>query len=233
MTSVQLIGKPAVLGRFQKLDCEAWALYQGKQFIVGGTGADTLGDWLHDLETSGSTATYVLRVYDSEDTPTSSTGNSDYIACINFKVVDIYEGGGIAGRNDRLMETIRGIQTEIKELRKPAESEEPEGETIGSVIMDWLQNPEKLGIVVGIARQIFGTVTPIPIAQPVQAIAGLTNPNTQVENSSEEGLQRIAKALDVLGECDPQLVVHLEKLAKLAKEEPVLFKSVIGKLDLL
>lgn len=242
MTGIQIIGVKPVIDRYEKLGCDAWALYQGKQFIVGGNSSDALSEWLKDFEASGSTAAYTLRVYDSDESPTSSTGNNDYIACFQFKVTDTYEGYGIAGHNNKLMERITGLENRIKELSKPDTDEDTEG-SIGAVVSDWLQNPEKLAVVFGIAKQIFsGGSGYLPSAQPaamqatpLQTISGMGTVQTKaVSASSPEGLERIAKALDILGEYDKDLVVHLEKLAKLAKDEPDLFKNVvISKLDLL
>jgi hypothetical protein len=49
----------------------------------------------------------------------------------------------------------------------------------------------------------------------------------------EDNVTRVSKALDILEKYDPQLVVHLEKLAKLASTDTLMFKAVISKLDAL
>lgn len=235
MTGVQLIGKKAVISRFEKLDCEAWALYQGKQFIVGGVGSDSLNDWLTDFEGSGSTATYTLRIYDCDIAPNSSQAMTEYVSCFQFKVTDQYEGYGIAGHSNRLNDRITSIETELKKLNRPPEDDENETGMIGAVISDWLTNPEKLAVIVGVVKQIFQggpVVQPAMVATaPLQTISGFRMNTETVSAASHEGLQRISVALDILGQCDPDIVVHLEKLAKLAQEEPLLFKGIISKLD--
>lgn len=230
MIGVQLIGKKAVIGRYEKLDCEAWALYQGKQFIAGGNGALELQDWLNDFEQSGSTAIYTMRVYDSEECPTSSTSTSNYIACVHFKVVDTYEGLGINGYSNKLTDRIGQIEDTLKKLSKPDDREDDEGSGIGAIVMDWLQNPEKLAVIFGIAKQVF-TGMPVTAPAPLQTISGFKMSSEKVSASSPEGLERIAKALDILGEHDPDLVAHLEQLAKLASTEPLLFKHLISKVN--
>lgn len=235
-TGVQLIGTKSVLARYDRLNCDAWALYQGKQFIVGGIGGDALSEWLQSFDQSGSTATYILRVYDCDEAPTSSTGNTDYVASLNFKVIDQYEGYGIAGHSNKLMDTIRGIQDEIKELKKPPTDDGEDEQTFQSVVMGWLEDPQKLNTVVGVARQILGFAAPaVTPALPQGQGIGSCEPGalSPVDAASEDGLTRISNALDILGKCDPDLVVHLEKLAKLAQTEPLIFKAVIGKLDTL
>jgi hypothetical protein len=237
MSSVQLIGRKPIISRYEKLDCEAWALYQGKQFMVGGVGSDSLSDWLTDLEQSQSTATYTLRVYDSNEAPTSSTGGSDYVASVNFKVLDTYEGYGIAGRGDRVMDRIKGLEDEIKKLNKPpADDDEDGGTSIGAIVSDWLENPEKLAVIVGIAKQLFtggaGSMPIVAAAQPIQSISGFNNMDTTaIRADSPEGLQRIAAALDILGKHDANLVLNLETLARLAETKPAIFENMLRMLS--
>ncbi len=227
MTGVQLIGRKAVVERYTKLNTDSWALYQGKQFIVGGVGGDQLDEWLADFEQTGSTATYTLRVYDTDQAPTSSTGNADYIACLNFKTVDAYEGYGIAGHDNKLMQRIKGLEDK---LEGKDDDDEPDTD-FNSIIMGWLENPEKLGMIAGAIRTLFGGVPMQPMGGlPMQAISGLEPQN---QTQMEDNVTRVSKALDILEKYDPQLVVHLEKLAKLASTDTLMFKAVISKLDAL
>jgi hypothetical protein len=228
LTGVQLIGRKAVVERYTKLNTDSWALYQGKQFIVGGVGGDQLDEWLADFEQTGSTATYTLRVYDTDQAPTSSTGNADYIACLNFKTVDAYEGYGIAGHDNKLMQRIKGLEDKLE--GKDDDDDEPDTD-FNSIIMGWLENPEKLGMIAGAIRTLFGGVPMQPMGGvPMQAIAGLEPQN---QTQMEDNVTRVSKALDILEKYDPQLVVHLEKLAKLASTDTLMFKAVISKLDAL
>jgi hypothetical protein len=228
LTGVQLIGRKAVIERFTKLGSESWALYQGKQFIVGGDSGHELDEWLADFEATESTATYTLRVYDSKEAPTSSSGNLDYIACLNFKVVDMYEGYGISGSSKDLRQRIKGLEEKLN----GKDDDEPEND-FNSIIMGWLNNPEKLGMVAGAIRTLFGGISGQPVGAlpaPVQTISGLEPQNATV---MEDNVTRVSKALDILEKYDPQLVVHLEKLAKLASTDTLMFKAVISKLDAL
>lgn len=236
MTGVQIIGKQAVVSRFEKLDGDSWAIYQGKQFIVGGQGSDDLFNWLDCFDKAGSTATYMLRVYDTDEPPTSATGNTDYIACISFKVVDQYDGQGIAGHNTKLMDRIGAIEKYIKEQGE--EKEEEEDPDLNSVIMGWLTDPAKLNQVAGAVRTMLGGVgtsqpdyqPAVPSAAPIQTISGVKSP---VVDGSNDPVARLAAALDKLEKKDPKIVEHLEKLAKLAESNPGLFNTVTSQLDLL
>lgn len=228
MTGVQIIGKDAVLSRFRKSDTDTWALFQGKQFIASGQGDEDLSDWLDDMLPAGSTATYTLRTYEGAP-PTSSGANSDYISSFNFKLVDMYEGAGIGGHNLKLMQRIDGLE------KKLAAQEEDDGdESLNDVLMGWLRDPEKLGMVVGAIRQFMGGPA-AAVASPVQAVSGFNvSHDAQGGNPpAEQKLERLAGALDKLEKSDPALVEHLEKLATLAQNDPLIFKGVISKLDAL
>lgn len=235
MTGVQLIGKKAVLTRFEKLECDSWALYQGKQFIVGGLGSDSLSDWLSDFEQAGSTATYMLRVYDCNEAPTSSNGNVDCLACVNFKITDSYDGYGIAGHSSKLTDRIAGIEEQLKKLNKPDFTDDADkGTSIGAIVSDWLENPEKLAVIAGIIRQFFPGAPPaVPVmapARPVQTISGFKMESEFINAASPEGLERMTKALDTLGQFDPNIVKNLEALAQLAKDQPALYAVAVDKL---
>jgi hypothetical protein len=239
MTGIQIIGRDAVLQRFEALNCDAWALYQGKQFIVGGTGSEDLDQWLTSFEASGTTATYLLRVYDCSEKPTSSTGNTDYVACMGFKLIDNYEGMGIAGHSNSLMQRLGAVEKQLKE--RDSDNEEDKTD-IGGIVMGYLEDPSKLAQIAGIVKMFVAGTAPLPAVAGVPAAApaavqgiGAVTPGADSApvTDDETKLQRLAASLDILGAKDPQICEHLEKLAKLAQDDPGLFKAVISKLDLL
>jgi hypothetical protein len=225
MTGVQLIGKEAVLTRFESFNTEPWALYQGRQFVVGGLGSDSLDGWLSDFKAAGSTATYTLRVYDSSELPTSATGSADYIAAVNFKLIDLYDGQGIGGHTTKLMERIGALEKELKDR----DNDDSDDNDLNSIIMGWLNDPVKLGHVASAFRQLTGATQPAGIsATPVQTIAGMGN-----VQDADTRVTRVAAALDVLEKKDDRLIEHLEKLAALSQSDYLLFKAIISKLDAL
>ncbi len=237
MTGVQLIGREQVLERFETFQAsthaDAWGLFQGKEFIAGGIGADSLDGWLTSFEATGSTATYKLRVYDADQPPISSTANNDYLACFTFKIVDQYQGMGIHGQNAKLIERIGALEKQIKD-----KDEDPGGEDIGDIVMGWLSDPVKLNQVAGAVRMMLGTGSSVggyveqsPTAVPqLQTVSGM-NPQAAVDQDTI--LDQVSGALDILGKKDKNLVKHLTKLAELAEKEPALFNAVISKLDAL
>lgn len=230
MIGVQLIGKDAVLSAFNKFDYEFWGLYEGKTPKIFGQGGDALAEWLELFSQSQSTATYTLRIYDTDALPTSQTGNLDYVASLNFKLVDLYEGHGIAGYNSKLAQRIEGLEKKLS-----AAEDDDDGEDLNDVLMGWLNNPEKLGMVVGAFRQLVGGGSPAPVVAgnvPQQTISGINTNNSTggITQDDETKLQRLSVALDKLEKKDPKLIEHLEKLATL---DTFIFNAVIQKLDAL
>lgn len=232
MTGVQLIGKDRVLSTFEGLNADAWALYQGKQFIVGGIGYESLDSWLTNFAAAGSTATYLLRVYDSDQQPTSSTGNTDYIACISFKVCDPYEGQGIHGHNNALMKRIGALEDQLKDRGDDKDNELD----IVDIVKGWLSDPVKLNHVAGAIRQIFGSgqpnglPTPIIPVQVPQAIGAVEPAATDAEL---DRVTLLAGALDRLEKKDSKIVEHLCKLADLSEKNPAMFSMIIQNFDAL
>lgn len=231
MVGVQVIGGEAVVQRYEKLQAESWALFQGKQFIVSGKGCDDLAEWLVDFEKTGTTATYTLRAYEG-DAPTASSATADYIAALNFKLVDMYEGQGIAGHTTKLMQRLDAIEKKLN-AEDQDNSDDDEEESIGDVIMGWLEQPEKLNQVIGAIKSIWSSDPQRVVAAikaPGQSVGAFGKPQAM---TNEEKLIRLSKALDMLEVHDPKLVEHLEKLAKLATDSPLIFETVISKLDAL
>ena len=228
MSSVQTIGVPSILARYDKVEGEAWAIYQGREFIVSGMGKDVLSDWLYSFEAAGSTAIYTLRVYDYDEPPTSSEAAAGYLARINFKIVDTYEGAGVAGYGRGIGERLDKIEKRLAGFEN--DETEPESESLNDIIMGWLQEPTKLGQVVGAVRQALGkgAGNPVPAQIGQQTIGSAFDPADK-----EAALQRLAKAIDTLEKSDPKLVEHLEKLAQLSANDKLTFGIIIAKLDAL
>lgn len=230
MTGVQLIGKDAVLSRFGKFDGDAWGLFQGKQFIVGGVGSDELNDWLTGFSVAESTATYTIKIFDSDVAPTAGTANLDYMACMTFKLVDTYEGYGIAGHTTKLMDRIAGLEKKVKEYE---EGDGEGGNDLNDIIMGWFSDPQKLGQVAGAIRQLMGGPG-APPAIPLQTVSGVRGEEQPPSDQDREAeVKKLAGALDTLEKRDPRLVEHLVKLAKLSETDPLIFQGVLSKLDAL
>jgi hypothetical protein len=220
MAGIQLIGKDSVVEAYNELDGEMWAIFEGKELRIYGTDDASLASWLDRFMPAGSTASYKLRVYDTEQRPINQA--TPYIASIDFKLHDPYQGAGIHGYGAKISER-------LDKLEKRDNGEESEWDMEGAV-MGWLKDPEKLDTVIGAVRKLFG-YTPLPqIPQTMQTMGGTTKPSV-LENESL--LNRLSAAISDLEKADPRLLEHLEKLALLSASDPALFKSIIAKIDLL
>lgn len=219
MAGIQLIGKEHVLEAFDDFEYDTWALFQGKQLLISGVGSDTLDVWLDRFKPAGSMGAYTLRIYDCDLPVKAST---EYVAALNFKLQDDYNGMGIAGRSSNLMDR-------IGELEKKLDGDSDEGDDLMGVLMGWLKNPDKLETAIGAFMQLSGKQPENVPAGNMQP-AAITGFKLQSDNAqdSEDKLERVAKALDKLEKRDPNIVEHLEKFAAM---DAATFAFVMSKLD--
>jgi hypothetical protein len=145
---------------------------------------------------------------------------------------------------------IMELQQKLKEAEAAADHE-PEG--IGSIVMDLLRRPDDLAQLINIGRAALGmpvqnmnmngaigAITrlgqqeqvPTP-AQPFNKTSAAQSQQEMNEDTQEELLNRLAKSVDTLEKHDKKLIPHLEKLAKLAEENPEEFQKKIDIIDLL
>jgi hypothetical protein len=114
-------------------------------------------------------------------------------------------------RLEKMQMQIDSLQKELKNYdNEPKEEEAPK----------WMGMAEKV-----IDRLYPAMPPPIKIsATQGAAIAGLDSLN-------DEQLDRIDDAVEILMQTDPKIIEHLEKLARLSKQQPQQFAFVIGSLD--
>lgn len=233
MPAVQFIGRSAVVDAFKNRGLEVWGLFQSRQFITAGEGAEALNDFLLKLEPGGSMAVYTLQVYKNAD-PEEITNKTENNGAVNFKLTDpnlAGTGGDVNNRLARLEGIIAGSEDD---------DDDDNGEdSLTGIIMGWLKEPDKLATAIGAFQALVkgtgaGSIAPMPGAvgtiedrreTPSYAIGG--------QQSDEVRTHRLAMALDQLEKKDPKILDHLEKLASLATNKPDLFKFLITQLDAL
>lgn len=220
MAGIQLIGKEHVLEAFDDFEENTWALFQGKQLLISGVGSDTLDAWLDRFMPAGSTGAYTLRIYDC-DLPVKA--GTEYVAALNFKLQDDYNGMGIAGRSSNLM-------NRIGEIEKKLDGDSDDGDDLTSILMGWLKNPDKLETAIGAIMQITGRQPEnVPAGNtPAPAAINGFKVHSDNEQDSDDKLERLAKAIDKLEKRDPKIVDHLEKFAGM---DSITFNFVMNKLD--
>lgn len=260
MATVQFYGREQVMQAASNLKCPAWALFAGTALFNKYEENDEiesmqiLEQYLEMLENSGSAAVYKLKFFEIPEGSkkvkiTEKTvcdrGSFTFKLQTQEQTLIPYQSRAIAFNEtntkiDKLAEIILEQQKQINLLSEKftedlEEEEEEEPETIGSVLMDAIKNPNKLMELVNTFKMITGIGMN---QQPMQAIGNINpqqtntmeNETTQQTGNIEERLQRLSNAIDILEKADPQLVEHLEKLAAMSQNDPGMFKFLLSRL---
>lgn len=237
-SSAHFFGIPAVIAQYESSNLPTWGVFQNKHFLRAGDNADELQKYLTSLD--GSVALYSLCLYDVE--PENVRKNTEYDYSFAFKLTDAggYSGGvRVAGGygGDIVMQKMHGIMSEkvgrIIEDEMSGKKKDSKPSVLDELV-DLLHDPDRLVTIIAGVKNIFSPspYTPAGISGveiPMRRAGTAQQPVMPTEND----LVRLQNAINILEQKDPKLVEHLEKLAKLAQDEPMLFKGVIGKLDIL
>lgn len=236
--SIQFRGVENVMTAFESRGIDAWSLWYRKQMLNKGMGADELRTFLDLIGKSSTNAIYTLKVYEEIDNAKQIKSNTPDDGSINFRLNmdDQVITGSQYQRYTSFKELDERMDRIEKLLTEEEANEEEEEETIGSILKGLLQEPQKLGQLIEVAKNVFGLQGQSPAinnAQPPVRIAGVDPAinNQNSEEISEQKLLRLSKALDTLGMYDNQLTEHIEKLAQIATENPNKFKGLLTLLD--
>jgi hypothetical protein len=253
MATVQFYGKEQVFEAASNLKCPAWALFSGTSLFNKFENDDLhesmqlLEQTLDMLQSSNSVATYKLKFFEIEEGQKKRKINEKTVCdggSFSFKLqtqeqsLIPYQGRAVAynetnSKIDKLTQIIEVQQQQIALLaekieEEPEEEEEPE--TLGSVLLDAIKNPDKLMQLVG----MFKTITGMGNNQHFNAAIGSTGTPTdqaqQQQAVDQMTLNRIYAAVDILYQADPNLVDHLETLAIMSQDNPGKFKTLISML---
>lgn len=251
MATVQFYGAEQVLQAAENYNCPAWAIFSGTALFMKHENNDMqasrqmLEQALEMLHQSGSVATYKIKFFEVPEKvdrikitekSVCDGGSFSFQTRTQEQSLIPYHGRAIAVKEstekiDKLAEIVAQQQLQIQQLiamqEEPEEEEEEEPETIGSIFMDALKNPEKMMGLVNVFNQIKSTLTMQP--QPMGAIGNLGSQPTPTGApvTDEEKLNRLAVAIDKLEKADPDLVEHLEKLAAMSESNPQQFNWLI------
>jgi hypothetical protein len=236
-SSAHFYGVPSVIAQYEGYDLPTWGVFQNKHFLRAGDNAEDLRKYLESL--GDSVALYSLCLYDTD--PENVRKNTEYHYSFAFKLAEngAYAGGvrmagGYGG--DIVMQKIQGIMSERvgKILEDEMSGKKKDSKpSILDELVDLLHDPDRLVTIIAGVKNIFSS-GPLPagisgVEAPMRRAGTIQQPTMPTEND----LVRLQNAINILEQRDPKLVEHLEKLAKLAEDEPMLFKGVIGKLDIL
>lgn len=256
-TSIQFYGIEDALNAFKNRDCPNWGLFQGRQFLFKSRPGDDMAasealltEILESL--ANNPVIYTLKVFENPDKINERTPCD---GSFNFKLLDEEEltrrketryysaNRGISrmdeleNRINKILDILEGDEDEEKAAIQGAQQQQ----NWDNIIMGYLENPQKIGELVnslgGVKGLLTGeAMTPAMLGAVVQmgqnnAAAGPDLPGNAGNLSQEQQMQRLSTALDILGNNDPGIIEHLEKLAELSIKKPDTFKMAIKMLE--
>jgi hypothetical protein len=257
MASVQFIGIEEALNAFSYRGVDIWAIYDGKRLMHKGSGENDLREFLEMISKSGTSATYILKVYEDLTDAKEVKSNTADDGSFNFKLFPAGEqvgGRGIIQRHygypsfeDRVAERLDKIEGLLLNDDDTEDSQdETFAQSLGNAFIGMIQQPDKLGQFIDSLQKLFATgnnhVARVPVIGQVEinrmgqnandhSPAGEIHAANMSQVPTEEKLQRLGSAIDTLEQHDPQLVEHLEKLATIAAKTPERFKAILSIFD--
>jgi len=245
MAGIQFRGVEQVMQAFENRDVDAWSMWQGKQFLFKGYGEADLRAILESIAVNSTNAIYTIRVYETINDVKNIKEKSECDGSFNFRLDD--ERQEITGaqysrftQNNSVFNRLAAIEEKLN--NPPPADDDEEEETIGSVAIDIMKNPDKALKWAEVIRNIFsfnqpqqppGSVRHLPISTTIQQQpASMGNVTQPAKELTEQELERLDKVTDLLFLKDPDFLVHLEKLAQIAENNPKKFKSLLTMLEI-
>lgn len=237
--SVQFFGVDKVLEMFEARNVEAWSVYQGKQFMFKGIGADALQTILDAI--NGTTPIYSLKVYEGIDDPAKIKSSTPDDGSFNFRLQAQGEMNGIPyglpyNRNAELEKRIAQLEAEKISGSDIDDDENDFSKIVQEEIIGIIQEPNKLLQWKNVLSSIFfpsaNTSNYQPMPNRIGNAATTQNQNTMSDETDAQKQKRLIDAINVLEENDPKILDHLEKLAMMAQDNPVKFKGLLSMLEM-
>jgi len=260
--AVQFIGIDAVVKAFEYKKTAAWSIFQGRALLHKHEGkdieesAEQLQEFLQMIST-GTTAIYTLKVYESVEKITEKTGCD---GSFNFRLVnedtrqrtnEYFENG-----RSKLLERLEAIEEKLNEVDEPEETPSVMGQ-IGNIL---LADPSKLPLLVSSLLSTIQLILPgakqqpppqmqpvyVPQQQVPQTVYPIANdyniPAAAIGNIEENKGATITfsgaaesdplyQAIETLKRNDPKIVEHLGKLANMSETNKETFNYLLNILD--
>lgn len=236
----QFLGKQETLYAFESRGVEDWAIFCGSRFIMKGQGISELEKFLDMIARSGTMAIYTLKVYEGLPDGAKINSKTPDDGSFNFKLFSL-DGSpgqlsGIIQRHyaDPAMEKLLAELNDVKQRLAGMEAEEIEDDSpdlmgeITQALIGMLHEPRKLNEFIS---AFTGRVSPGSYFAPPSRVGSL--PETTQPLTSNESLERIGSAIEVIAKVDPKIVDHLEKLAEVAQQNPHKFKNLVAMIEFL
>lgn len=237
--TVQARGKDMVLEIFSNRDVEAWSIFQDKQFLFKGIGEDSLSQMLDIILKSRTTAIYRLQIYEDINDlkqikeKLSCDGSFNFVLNENDFQAALSNG---ADKNElRTMSMVhKTIEERIaKKIGKMMDMEDEPSDA--ESFTDSLKKPEVVTEWLGVIGLVKSLLTPggqIPMQLANMGNATKISDDTEVTKEySPHDQTRLITAINTLQENDPNILSHLEKLAKISATNKLMFNNLISMLD--
>lgn len=148
-----------------------WAIFQGKDLLFKGEGADDLSALLSSMDEFGSDAVYRLKVYEDLDDPRKVKERTEADGSFSFRLGE--EGAVVAGSRSNY---VRSLEDRIKKMEEgDGDDDKSIGGKIGSALLGLIDQPNELVQLIGSLKGLF---------QPQQQPQPAYNPAYQMQPAS-------------------------------------------------
>ena len=244
---VQFFGIDNVLDAAKNFNCAAWAIFIRTSLFMKYEGSDMneslemLEQCLSSLEPSGTEAVYTIKFFEPVDSKQIKINEKSTCTAgsFNFKLTDPamreQRALGYAAQSSGLLNQVNQRMDKLEEMfmkfleSEPDPVEEPE--TVGTVLIDALKNPDHLMSLINAGKMLLG----FPIQQQItpHTIGNINQSASQQQpvEYDEKMIARLQNAVNTLEQNDPKLVEHLEKLAAMSVNDKGTFQFLLSMLD--
>lgn len=250
-SAVMFRGTKSVIKAYNSNDVPAWSLWNGPKQLVfsyNGTdieeGAKMLGEALALLQEGGSTAAFMLCVYDDWKAGDKIKSNTPYDNSFNFSIWDDDEGEATSRfrSNKDNEKRLTAIEDLLKKMCEESE-EEDKPEKIGGIqgmIAGLLEQPQVKEAIMGKIAQIINKIPSMGEGKKIAGIPGEdVQPDAQQQEQENAAFQKswtnypldqqikISRALTILMAADSKLGDHLLALGTIARDNPGKYKMAL------
>lgn len=237
--AIQFYGSTTVLKAFEASGLTVWAVFWQKDKTYWGDTAESLKEC---LDTLGAGPVYKLKMYKNVDDADDIDEKTPCNGSFNFKLEG--EAGGAYSKEgtsvtSRLLRRLDDIEANVL-LKRLDSIEEKMGKASGEgidvigAVNNLINDPASLVQVLGVIKGFFQGGAVHAMGMSSNRPPGNTEQQTQFamnDEPLESKIERMQNAINILEQNDPQLVPHLEKLAKLSQINRPLFEMMLSSLD--
>lgn len=243
---VQFFGIDSVLDAAKNFKCAAWAIFIRSSLFMKYEGDDMsdsiamLEQCLTSLEPSGTDAVYTIKFFEPVDNKPIKINEKSVCTAgsFNFKLTDpamreqralgyAAQSSGLLNQVNQRIDKLEELFIKFMEQTEPEPEEEPE--TVGTVLIDALKNPDHLMSLINAGKALLG----FPIQEQKPHVIGNVNQAAEQQpvEYDEQMIARLQTAVNTLEKNDPKLVEHLEKLAAMSENDKGTFQFLLSMLD--